>query len=193
MTSDELIAFENDIAAEFAAARIAAPVHLNGGNERQMIAAFEDIASADYVLCSWRSHYACLLKGVPPAEVKAAIMRGRSIALCFPEYRILSSAIVGGICPIATGIGWAIKERKGAERVHCFIGDMTAMTGIYAECRRYCAGHGLPVRWIVEDNGLSVCTDTKAVWGRDQVSSAPHVMDYTMTRPHVGIGKFVRF
>jgi putative effector of murein hydrolase len=31
-------------------------------------------------------------------------MAGRSIALCFPEYRMISSAIVGGICPIAMGI-----------------------------------------------------------------------------------------
>ena len=193
MTPQDLIAFEDDIAAEFAAGHIRAPVHLNGGNERQMIEAFEEVGRNDWVLTSWRSHYGCLLKGVPPDEVKDAIMRGRSIGLCFPGYRILSSAIVGGICPIAVGLAWAIKERKRKEKVHVFIGDMTSFCGVYQECRRYCVGHGLPVRWIIEDNGLSVSTNTLDVWGRVKSFPDVKVINYKMTRPHVGIGHFVRF
>ncbi len=167
MTPQDLIDFEDDIAAEFAAGNIKAPVHLNGGNEGQMIEAFRDIGPDDWVLTTWRSHYACLLRGVPPQEVKEAILRGRSIGLCFPKQRILSSAIVGGICPIAVGLAWAIKKKgKSQEKVHVFLGDMSAMSGIYRECQRYCIGHLLPVRWIIEDNGLSVCTDTLEAWGK---------------------------
>ena len=101
MTIEEMLAFEADIAAEFEIGRIAAPVHLAGGNESQLIEIFKGIKDEDWIACSWRSHLHALLKGVPPAELKAAIMAGRSIALCFPEYRMISSAIVGGICPIA--------------------------------------------------------------------------------------------
>jgi TPP-dependent pyruvate/acetoin dehydrogenase alpha subunit len=193
VTPEQLIAFEDDIWSEFAAGRIPYPVHFAGGNETQLIEAFRDVGPNDYVLCSWRSHYHALLKGVPPAEVKRAIMEGRSIALCFPDYRILSSAIVGGICPIAVGLAWGIKAKGGKEKVHAFIGDMTARTGIYQECRQYCMGHALPVRWIIEDNGKSVVTDTVKAWGDRR--SFPNVTTYTykLTKPHVGIGKWVSF
>lgn len=193
MTPEQLIAFEDDIAAEFAAGHVRAPVHLNGGNERQIIEAFDDIRRDDYVFSAWRSHYAALLRGVPPDVLKAAIMRGRSINLSFPEYRFFTSAIVGGICPIAAGVAWAIKRRKGREKVHCFIGDMTSFTGIYQECRRYCVGHSLPVRWIIEDNGVSVCTQTDEAWGRVKEFPNVKVINYKLTKPHVGVGTWVQF
>lgn len=195
MTKAELIAFEDDIRDCFARGEIAAPVHLAGGNEDQLIEIFQKIRPQDWVLTSWRSHYHCLLKGVPPDEVKAAILAGRSIALCFAEHRQLSSAIVGGICPIAVGLGWAIKRSGEDARVWCFIGDMTAATGIFHESSWYATNHFLPVTWVVEDNGLSVCTNTKEAWGSDGTRFDPHVIryDYSMTWPHVGIGQWVRF
>lgn len=194
MTPDDLLAFEADIAAEFAAGRIASPVHLAGGNEQWLISYFRNqVSSQDWVLSQWRSHYHCLLKGVPPQEVKQAIVEGRSIALCFPAYRIVSSAIVGGICPIATGLGMSIKRRNGPERVHVFVGDMTATTGIYHECVKYCAGHDLPVSFVIEDNGVSVCTRTDEVWGTARRVPDETRYYYWLTRPHVGVGKYVRF
>lgn len=193
MTPEQLIAFEDDIAAEFAAAKIAAPVHLDGGNERHMIEAFAEVHERDFVFSGWRSHYAALLKGVPPAKLKDAIMRGRSINLSFPEHRFYTSAIVGGICPIAIGVAWSIKHQKRHEKVHIFIGDMTAMTGIYQECRRYCVGHSLPVRWIIQDNGMSVCTKTEDAWGKVKEFPNVKVMNYKLTKPHVGVGLWVRF
>lgn len=190
-----MIAFEADIAAEFDAGHIKAPVHLAGGNEQELIDIFQDIGPDDWILTAWRSHYHCLLRGVPPAELKQAIMDGRSIALCFPEYKILSSAIVGGICPIATGLGWAIKDRGGKESVNVFIGDMTAMSGIARECAEYCINHDLPVFFYVEDNGKSVCTDTADVWGgaTDWDLRSMNSYEYTLTWPHVGTGTWVRF
>lgn len=193
MTPDQLIAFEKDIAAEFEAGQIKAPVHLAGGNEQDLIDIFRGIRHDDWVICAWRSHYHCLLKGVPPQQLRDAIHAGRSIALCFPEHRILSSAIVGGICPIATGLGWVIKERGGKEKVHMFIGDMTARTGIYHECIQYCVGHDLPVQVYIEDNGKSVCTDTRKAWGDSIGTHVPFSYSYDLTWPHVGTGIWVRF
>src|SRR6185437_16186857 len=96
------------------------PVHLDGGNEEQLIELFDKINERDWVFGAWRQHYHCLLKGVPPAVLKAEILAGRSIALCFPEQRIFSSAIVAGICPIALGVALAIKRDGGDEHVWCF-------------------------------------------------------------------------
>ena len=115
-TAQDLIRFEEDIAAEFNAGKIRAPVHLYSGCEEPMLQVFAEVHADDWVMCSWRSHYQCLLKGVPPAEVKAEIMAGRSITLCFPAQRVLSSAIVTGILPIALGVALGIKRRAALKK-----------------------------------------------------------------------------
>lgn len=196
MTPADLIAFEEDIAAEFNAGKIRAPVHLYSGNEETMIEIFRHVKPEDWICCGWRSHYQCLLKGVPPTLLKSEIMAGRSISLCFPEQRIVSSAIVGGILPIAVGIAMAVKRSGGSETVWAFVGEMTRETGIFEECYKYVINWGLPVRFICEDNRKSVCTDTRAVWNNN--GPAPlrlndHVYEYETKWPHAGAGKRVQF
>lgn len=195
MTADELIAFEKEIAAGFEAGLIAAPVHLAGGNENELIRIFEQIDKEnDWIACAWRSHYHALLKGVPPEKLRKAIYDGRSIALCFPEHKMISSAIVGGIAPIAMGIAWALKKQNKPGKVWCFIGDMTSLSGIYDESYRYAYGHDLPIRFVVENNGMSVCTPTEDVWGTEVGSETKSTCyDYQLTFPHVGTGRWVKF
>lgn len=201
MRVNDLIAFEEDIAACFRRGEIRAPIHLGGGNERQLIDIFANIQPYDWVLAGWRSHFHCLLKGVPPAKLKAAILAGHSISLCFPEYNILCSGIVGGIGPIAVGIAAGLKRKHDLDpsgnslpRVHVFIGDMTARSGIIHESMAYAKGHRLPVHWIVEDNGRSICTDTAESWGYGfGVGTTPVLSSYKykLNKPHSGIGEWV--
>lgn len=167
MTAEELIEFEAEVAAMYNRGEIRAPVHLSGGNEAPLLRYFaERFQPGDWVVSTWRSHYHCLLAGCPPAEVMAAIRAGRSIALCFPEHRFLASAIVAGACPIAVGLAASGLVRH----VHCFVGDSAARSGLFYECREYACGHNLPITFVVEDNGLSVKTDTEHVWGRQWAS-----------------------
>ena len=76
-----------------------------------MIRIFKKINKNDWVFCSWRSHYQCLLKGVPNKLLEKKILEGKSISLCFPKYNIYSSAIVGGSIPIALGVAKSIKKK----------------------------------------------------------------------------------
>jgi pyruvate dehydrogenase E1 component alpha subunit len=199
MGADELIAFEDEVAAAFNAGRIRAPVHLYSGNEAQMIEVFQHVRPNDWVFCSWRSHYQCLLKGVPRERVMAEILAGHSISLCFPEHRIYSSAIVGGVLPIAVGAAMAIQRSGEDARVHCFMGEMTAETGIAHESIKYSRNHGLPIRFIVEDNGKSVCTDTRSAWNQPRLSfegqrdAFIHYYRYETRYPHAGAGVRVQF
>jgi pyruvate dehydrogenase E1 component alpha subunit len=194
MTRDELIAFEADIAAEFNNGRIRFPIHLDGGNEDQLIEVFKNIKPTDWVFATWRSHYRALLHGIPPEKVKAAIMAGRSITLCFPEHRFFSSAIVGGNLPVALGVALSIKRRGGDEKVFAFLGDMSARTGIFHECLSYAVGHGLPITFVVEDNGKSVCTPTREVWGeQSKGASCVQRFSYALPFPHSGAGVRVVF
>lgn len=199
MTKNELIEFENEIAALFNSGKIRAPVHLYYGNEEQIIEIFRVIRPQDWVFCSWRSHYQCLLKGVPPSEVRDEILAGRSISLCFPEYRIYSSAIVGGVLPIAVGTAMAIQRKGEDSKVFCFMGEMTAETGIAHESIKYSRNHRLPIHFIVEDNGKSVCTDTREAWNQPRLSFENREDEYVSyyryetKYPHAGAGVRVQF
>ena len=210
-TPESLVAFEDEIAQMFLNKEIHSPVHLSGGNESQLIDIFRNhVNQDDWILCSWRSHYACLLKGVPPEQLRQAILDGKSISLCFPEYQILSSGIVGGTAPIAVGLAMGIKRKQAMEfkgrlpypheyrKVVCFLGDTTAETGIVHESVKYATNHDLPVLFVIEDNGLSVSTDTVEVWGgayQNHWFNSDKILRYRyqLTRPHVGIGTHVAF
>lgn len=199
LTKEDLIAFEEDIANEFNEGKIKAPVHLYSGNEEEMLKVFSIIQPQDWVLCSWRSHYQCLLKGVPEEEVKNKIMKGKSISLCFPKHRIISSAIVAGTLPIAVGLGLSIRRQVKSEWVYCFIGEMTSETGAFEECYKYVRYHDLPVKFIIEDNGKSVCTDTRKTWNRVRLTREGFINKnlyyyrYETKWPHAGAGKRIQF
>lgn len=199
MTKDELIAFEEEIAATFNTGSIRAPVHLNYGNEEHIIEVFKKIRPQDWVFCSWRSHYQCLLKGVPPPLLREEILAGRSISLCFPDYRVYASAIVGGVLPIAVGAAMAIQRSGEDARVYCFMGEMTSETGIAHESIKYSRNHSLPIHFVVEDNEKSVCTDTRDAWNQVRLTYEEVNDDYiTYYRyqtkyPHAGAGVRVQF
>ena len=159
MTPADLIAFEADIAREFEAGNIHAPVHLSGGNEQPLIDIFREVKPQDWVLSTWRSHYHALLKGIPPEELKAQIMAGRSMFISSVEHKFLSSAIMGGMLPIACGLAYA------GERVWCFIGDMCASTGAFHDASCFAVKNGLKVEFVIEDNGVSTNTPTRKAWG----------------------------
>ena len=199
MNEKKLINFEDDIANLFNQAKIRSPIHLYSGNEKFLINFFKKIKKNDWVFCSWRSHYQCLLKGVPPKKVKKEIMNGKSISLCFIEHKIYSSAIVGGVLPIALGLAASLKRKKSKNKVYCFLGDMTSETGIAHECIKYSVNKKLPIHFIVEDNRKSVCTDTRKAWSTKKLTyeniSSKFVTyyKYKLKYPHAGAGKRVEF
>ena len=198
-TPEDLIKFEEEIAELFNKAKIKAPIHLYYGNEDFIVEFFRKVRKQDWVFCSWRSHYQCLLKGVPPAKLKKEILEGRSISLCFPEERIYSSAMVGGNLPIAVGTALAIQRQGADSKVYCFMGEMTAETGIAHECIKYSRQYQLPIHFIVEDNGKSVCTDTRETWHMDILTyenSGNQMVtyySYETKYPHAGAGVRVQF
>lgn len=194
MTKDELIAFEDEVARRFENGEIRAPIHLSGNNEDQLIEIFKSIAPTDWIFSNWRSHYHALLHGVHPDVLMKAILDGKSMYLNFPIRKFYAGSIVAGMIPIALGMAAAVKRQGWGDRVWCFVGDMAAMTGIFHEAQSYAWGHELPITFVVEDNGLSTNTDTKAAWGNHGDWVVNRVgYEYTRNHPHVGTGKRVSF
>jgi pyruvate dehydrogenase E1 component alpha subunit len=153
----DLIAFKEEVGRRFDAGEIHGPVHLCSETQIEpLIEIFKTIKRTDWVLATWRAHFHALLHGVPREQVMGAILAGRSMMLHFPAHRIMSSAIMGGMLPIACGLA------AGGERVWCFVGDMCASTGAFQDAVNF--GHGF-LNFIIEDNGLSTNTPTVGAWG----------------------------
>lgn len=195
MDADVLRDFERDIATEFEAGHIRAPVHLSGGNEEPLIEIFKEIDPKDWVFSTYRNHYHALLHGIPPEVVKAEILAGKSMFWSSPTHNFVTSAIVGGILPIAVGVAAGIQRRGDPNVVWVFVGDMAATTGIFHEAVHYSDGQNLPIQFVVEDNGFSTDTPTTEAWGYAVQLESPRVRRYTYTRvwPHVNSGKWINF
>jgi pyruvate dehydrogenase E1 component alpha subunit len=191
---EELIHFENKIVESWETGKIRGPVHLSGGNEKHLIEIFKRISENDWVFSTWRSHYHALLKGVSPNWLELEILDGRSISVINREKKFYSSAIVGGIIPIATGVAMSNKRDNKNEIVWCFIGDMTFETGTFMENYKYIKNFELPVRFVVEDNGVSTNTPTIETWGKKlEVPNDVVYYEYEKQWPHYGTGKWVVF
>jgi pyruvate dehydrogenase E1 component alpha subunit len=197
MRKKELIDFEERIKTLFERGKIRAPIHLSGGNEDALIEIFKDYHEGDWIFSTWRNHYHWLLSGRDPGELERQIMAGDSMSVF--DARFFTSSIVGGNAPIALGVALAIRLKgssvgKGPAhpRVWCFLGDMAASGGLAGECIRYAQGHDLPVTYVIEDNGLSVTTDTAGVWGKKKKKKA-RCYEYKRKHPHAGTGKHVKF
>ena len=194
MKKNDLLKFEEKIKIIYESGKIKAPIHLSGNNEEPLIKIFKKIKKNDWVLSTWRNHYHALLKGIPEKWLEKEIVNGRSMGINNLKYKFYSSAIVGGIIPIALGIAKGLKLKKKKNVVWAFIGDMTFETGGFHECYKYAKNHKLPLKFIVEDNNLSTNTPTDKVWVKK--SSIPRdVIYYKYKRkyPHHGTGGWVLF
>ncbi len=194
LTAEDLNGFEQEVAEAFNAGKIRAPVHLSGGNEEKLIDLFRlFISHDDWIFCTYRNHHLALLHDIPRERVMDEILAGRSQNLSFPEHRFLASAMVGGILPIAVGVALALKRKSEHSRnVWCFIGDMAATTGAFAEARYYAGGHDLPINFVVEDNGMSCDSPTKACWGSGLPKPFTRYV-YERRWPHINTGKWITF
>lgn len=190
MDDKQLIAFEQRVYDAFASALIRGPIHLSGGNETELIEIFKDIKRGDWVFSTWRNHFHALLHGVPEDYVMSEIMSGRSMNLFSVEHRFFTSSIVAGCLPIAVGVADAIRRNKEDRHVWCFIGDMAASIGVFHDAVKM--SHGLPITFVIENNGLSVNSPTKECWPQGR---QPTIRAYKHARkfPHSGVDKWVQF
>jgi len=191
MNKQSLIDFETEIKNAYEQGKIKSPVHFSGGNEDNLLEVFKEIREEDWVFSTWRSHYHALLKSKDKEWLRNEILENRSIHINSKKYKIFTSAIVGGVLPIALGTALALKRKKSKYRVWCFIGDMAAESGIFHECAKYAGGHDLPITFVIEDNSFSIYTPTKEVWKEGKADIRRY--KYKRVYPHYGTGKWVDF
>ena len=205
VTKEELISFETEVKERYENGEISGPVHLSKGNEDELIEVFQYVHEDDWVYSAWRNHYHALLHGFDRQQLMDDIVEGRSMATNSNVHKFYSSAIVGGIIPIALGTAKALKIKQddvlnkkyykdNRRRVWCFIGDMTFETGVFHESYKYAKNFDLPLQFVVEDNNLSVHTPTDVAWNvRQDVPNDIIYYRYENGYPHHGTGSWVNF
>ena len=201
MNEIKLKEFEKRCVDEYLQGHIRSPIHLSGGNEKELIKIFKSVKKDDWVFTTYRSHYHALLKGVDSEWLMNWVLKNKSIHVMNKENKVVTSAIVGGTLSQAVGTALAIKLQKKTNKVWCFCGDMTASLGIFFDCIRYAELNELPITFIVEDNGVSVYTPTDESWNAKNGEHLKHLSDFSNVKyfkykriyPHYGCGKFVEF
>jgi pyruvate dehydrogenase E1 component alpha subunit len=189
-----LIKFENIIKKSYEEKKIKAPIHLSGNNEDQLIKIFKKINKNDWVFSTWRNHYHALLKGISPDWLKKKIILGKSMGIMNLKKKFITSSIVSGVIPIAVGVALGLKLKKNKGKVWVFIGDMTFETGIFHECYKYSKNFNLPIKFVIEDNGLSTNTPTTLAWGKkSHIPKDVYYYKYKRKYPHHGTGSWVLF
>jgi pyruvate dehydrogenase E1 component alpha subunit len=194
MDKTTLVNFEIKIKKLYESGNINAPIHLSGNNEKQLIKIFSKIDPNDWVFSSWRNHYHALLHGIDENWLKNEILKGRSMGIISKKNKFFSSSIVGGILPIALGVALSIKRKKEKNKVWVFVGDMTFECGVFNEVYKYAKNFKLPIKFVIEDNGLSTNTPTKDAWGKKSIIPKDIIYyKYKRRYPHHGTGSWVLF
>lgn len=191
-TKSELIEFENGVKALWEAGEIPFNVHLAGGNEDQLIKLFEEAQEGDWFFGSHRFHYHALLAGMPEELVMKKIKQGDSMFLFDRKTQCYTSSVLAGVCCIAAGVAWQLKQSGSKNRVWCFIGDGAEDNGHVYEAIRYVDSLDLPCKFIIEDNDKQMYTTYQDRWHTTMRFPWPssHVFRYRyqMTYPHSGSG-----
>ena len=206
MNKKELIDFEKELVERYLNREIRSPVHLSGGNEEQLIKIFRNVKPEDWIFSTYRSHYHALLKGVSRDWLLNWVLDNKSIHVMNKEHKIVTSSIVGGTISQAVGTAIAIKQKNENNHVWVFIGDMAASIGVFQDCLKYSVNNKLPIKFIIENNGLSTDTPSHEAWNMNEKEYnyqlkkfseefPEYVIYYEYKRiyPHYGIGRRIDF
>jgi len=135
--------FEERTAEAYALGKIGGFCHLYIGQEAVGAGAISVLRPDDYVITSYRDHGQALARGISPRAIMAELFgridgvskgKGGSMHLFDRNTNFLGGhGIVGGHVPIAAGVGFAIKYRRGNQVCVCFFGEAAVNIGAFHE------------------------------------------------------------
>jgi len=136
--------------------------HVYIGQECTGAPALSLLRPDDTIFTTHRNHGHVLARGADPGRVLAEIMgratgynsgKGGTLHITARELGVLpTSAVVGGVVPLATGAAFAAKQ-KGSDAVcMCFFGDGALEEGAFYEAINLASLWTLPVIYLCENN-----------------------------------------
>jgi pyruvate dehydrogenase E1 component alpha subunit len=167
---DMLVArrFEEKAGEMYAVGKIGGFCHLYIGQEAVAVGAIHALEPEDYVMTAYREHAHALQAGIDPGAVMAELFgradgcsggMGGSMHMFSKEHRYLGGhGIVGGQCPLALGVAWAIRYRDEERIIQAYMGEAAVNQGAFHESMNMAALWELPVVYIVENNRYGMGT-----------------------------------
>ena len=163
--------FETRVAEQYTKGRLGGFCHLYSGEEAVAVGAMWHLRDEDYVIGSYRDHGYYVARGGDPRKCMAELFghsdgcckgKGGSMHLFDRDINFLGGyAIVAGMCPLAVGLGLAIKS-KGEDRVVvCSFGDGATNQGVYHEALNMSGLYDLPIVWVCENNYYAIGTSLR--------------------------------
>lgn len=160
--------FEERAARAYTEAEVGGYCHLNLGEEATVTGVTAALETDDYLYTNYREHGYALARGIAPGRLMAELYGrqdgvsrgwGGSMHMFDVDARFMGGyGIVGGQVPLATGTALAIDYRGGGEAVVCLMGDGTTNIGAFHESLNIAALWGLPIVYVVNNNGLGMGT-----------------------------------
>jgi pyruvate dehydrogenase E1 component alpha subunit len=176
--------FEEKAAEMYMRGKIGGFLHLYIGEEAVAVGSISTLKPQDYIVSHYREHGHALARGIEPNRVMAELFgrsagtskgKGGSMHLFDADRGFLGGyAIVGGMMPIAVGLGLAAQQQGTDSVTLCFFGDGAVNEGEFHESLNLAALWNLPVVFFCENNGYgmgSPISDTFA--GTDIFRFAP--------------------
>ncbi len=160
--------FEARTAEQYTRGNVGGFCHLYTGEEAVAVGAMWHLREEDYVIGSYRDHAYYLIRGGDPKKVMAELFghregcckgKGGSMHLFDWDINFLGGyAIVAGMCPLAVGLGYSIRQKEEDRIVLCFFGDGATNQGVYHESLNMTSLYNLPVVWVCENNYYAIGT-----------------------------------
>lgn len=198
--------FEERVNQAYQKGKFAGFCHLHIGQEAVCVGVQRTLRPTDYMISGYRSHTQAIAKGISPESVMAELFgkadgcaggKGGSMHMFSKQHRFLGGhGIVGGQCPLAAGVGFAIRYQKQDDIMVCYLGDGATNQGQFFEALNLSATWDLPVLYIIENNQYGMGTDFRRVTSVDRLSKRARAfdmdnsevdgMDVTKVYEHVG-------
>ena len=171
--------FEERTARSYTQAEIGGYCHLNLGEEATVVGLMSAMRASDYLFTNYREHGYALGRGIAPGRIMAELYGrvdgvsrgwGGSMHLFDMDAKLLGGyGIVGGQLPLATGAALAIDYRGEPDAVVCTMGDGTTNVGAFHESLNIAALWGLPIVYVVVNNGLGMGTTVEKSSGEPEL------------------------
>jgi pyruvate dehydrogenase E1 component alpha subunit len=168
--------FEESLYRKYREGKIGGYLHRYDGQEALVAGVIPQLMKGDYVLSTYRDHAHALACGTEPRAIMAELLgrvtgcaggKGGSMHLIDPANGFLGGdGIVGGPVPIAVGVGYAIKYRGDRNVCVCYFGDGAMNQGGVHEAMNMAGLYGLPIVFILENNGYAMGTSVDRSTGQ---------------------------
>ena len=179
--------FEERVNQAYQKGKFAGFCHLHIGQEAVCVGVQKSLRPTDYMISGYRSHTQAMAKGIDPKAVLSELFgkktgavggKGGSMHMFSKEHRFFGGhGIVGGQCPIAAGVAFAIKYDKKDDIIVCYLGDGACNQGQFFEAMNMAATWHLPVLYIIENNQYGMGMDYHRVTSVDRLSKRALAFD----------------